>query len=707
MKGVVVAPGVSPLHLPCCVVLIQPQTIQDFLDSQSWDDNLGSFTRPNADPAVLPVPTLPRFDEAFQSAISTADTKARPPQQLTQLGPSVSEPSYGEHSSSSQWPARVGQAPLTASSHTQRNLDWSSPPQKHHSNDQSLIPQTGPHYTETLTNLPHTGKPTSDSAPNLMYQKVVERHGMEMSEVPNKLLFKEPHYSASDGQISILSRGTQSSMPTWSVRNSSQRTSIQSGPALFSVDQSKLSHVHTSPTVSPQSQPRLPSNIWRSAPPRSCPSSERNTMGSEVVMGQNVTNSSSFVSGATSLSPTSCDIPLRVLGSTASGPAATQDQFKSSQNYSLIRGLMSAHPSLFKGHPEPTKRYAEAAPETYQAAKRKRSNYRYFEFRARFMKFLGIALRDHRIMCDVLEELSDQDITSLAIMLRCFEVFTRSKVHRVHALNFLEATVGQLPWVYHWLCYAFSPNGQNCILDNELTQDYVLPAVKPDDVSQEVWAMITDTRKPMCHQAFYKAVYQLHEAWKSNCRRPPPAEEIVLDDAIKTRLRLCERPTCSFETGVVCDRVLGRQWFTAVAARVFYRKPIVDQATRLDDEFYQLMLGVAAVMAIEPCQPSEGHNQTAKFKRMAEELIGFRYRGPNDQSVIHNLVLDSSAVRECVKRGYLKPKLLMSVTSELARSQGDFEERTRKRFILMVLISSASLFLKWSNLHGHASNISN
>eukprot|EP01053_Blabericola_migrator_P001689 Blabericola_migrator_1__1688@NODE_1454_length_4516_cov_17_561025_g329_i1_p1_GENE_NODE_1454_length_4516_cov_17_561025_g329_i1NODE_1454_length_4516_cov_17_561025_g329_i1_p1_ORF_typecomplete_len842_score112_77_NODE_1454_length_4516_cov_17_561025_g329_i14973022 len=412
--------------------------------------------------------------------------------------------------------------------------------------------------------------------------------------------------------------------------------------------------------------------------------------------------SPSVANSASQLPRASFDAKPHSLHSKQSRLDATQDQSRMNQHFHPIEPFSSASPARLGGFPNSQKRsMEEETSKRPQKAKRKRLNSHFFDFQAKLLSFVKATLLERQGLSDLMKGLSREDGTPLALMLRCFNVFAWPRTTSMKASSILEASPGQTPWIYHWLCYAFSPNNQSCILDFELKEGYVLPAVKPDDVSEQVWAVITNTTKPKQAQAFYNAIYQLYEAWKVERRRPPPVEETVLDEVIEERLQLCELPSDSLEAGVMYGRVYGQQWFMTLAGQVFHQKPIVEEATRPDDEFYQLMMGVAAFVALEPffCQASARSVKKVLCKQMAVQLINIRYRGPNDEAAFDNVNLNPSGIRECVKRGYLKPELLMSVTSEVTQSRNDHDSLIRQRFILYVLVTSVNLFLKWSNLY--------
>eukprot|EP01053_Blabericola_migrator_P007717 Blabericola_migrator_1__7716@NODE_393_length_9011_cov_44_629360_g313_i0_p3_GENE_NODE_393_length_9011_cov_44_629360_g313_i0NODE_393_length_9011_cov_44_629360_g313_i0_p3_ORF_typecomplete_len616_score62_89_NODE_393_length_9011_cov_44_629360_g313_i032655112 len=600
MKGVVVTPKAPRLCLPCCVVLIQPQTIRDFLDSQSWDDVVDSFTRQNVDPAALSVPRLPSFDEAFRSRMPTIDTKARLSPHQNQLGPSVTEPSYSEDPVPPQWLAPGGQSPLTEFPTLQvTSLLPPNPSGEHHISNQLLMPQSRPPYRELPVYLSPQREP-SCSASDQIYEKLVGPYVQQTSRSYAQLSFME------QGQVSY------------------------------------------------NAQPHSTYSVW-SRP------------------------------------------PVRVSAQLDSA----QEQSDNRRNFPMIRSFGSAYPAFREAPAKPKNRQIKTTSKGRQKVKRLNTNSRYFEFRTKLLGFIKGKVCGYAPMSNVIEGLPEEDTTPLALMLRCFEAFTTLRAHELKAPNFFEALPGHIPWTYHWLRYAFSPNDQSCILDFELKKDYRLPVVKPDDVSEQVWAMIVDKTKPKQAQAFYNAVYQLHEAWKVKCRRPPPVEETVLDEVIEERLQLCERPLRSLENSVVASRQLGRMWFMTVASQVFQRRPINEEATRPDDEFYQLMMGVAAMMGLESqiVQACGGNFVSQSFTQMAVQLIGARYRGPNGESVFDNLLTDPSGIRQCVKRGYLKPELLMSVTSGFAQRGREYDNYAELRFVSMVLRKSADLFLQWSKLY--------
>eukprot|EP01053_Blabericola_migrator_P007811 Blabericola_migrator_1__7810@NODE_399_length_8954_cov_45_082480_g313_i1_p2_GENE_NODE_399_length_8954_cov_45_082480_g313_i1NODE_399_length_8954_cov_45_082480_g313_i1_p2_ORF_typecomplete_len795_score104_99_NODE_399_length_8954_cov_45_082480_g313_i162308614 len=370
-------------------------------------------------------------------------------------------------------------------------------------------------------------------------------------------------------------------------------------------------------------------------------------------------------------------------------------------NSSPIEILEPAHPPCAAIFARPRKRSVEGSAGGPQEAKRSRPNSEFFEFKTKLLNFVettpGQPIRSEELV----EELMSQDNSSLAIMLRCFGIFTKPDIDQLWAPDFFAAHPGQTSWMFHWLCYAFDPSDQSCILDVELKKHQPVPRVKPDHVSDRAWAMITDTTRPRQVQAFCNAVYQIHEAWKVKRRRPPHGEETMLDEVLETQLRLCEQPCLIQRCGIVnvCDpheHLFASQRFENVANHVFHQKPIFEEGVRPDDEFYQMMKGVAAAAGIGVFSSGKRAENVLRFwKQLAFQLLDLRYRGPHGESIMNGLIVDPKAIRQCIKRGFLKPELLQSVISEVNIAECA-KMRSKQRFIMSVLTTSASLFLKWA-----------
>eukprot|EP01053_Blabericola_migrator_P003654 Blabericola_migrator_1__3653@NODE_2094_length_3288_cov_45_723378_g329_i2_p1_GENE_NODE_2094_length_3288_cov_45_723378_g329_i2NODE_2094_length_3288_cov_45_723378_g329_i2_p1_ORF_typecomplete_len852_score92_32_NODE_2094_length_3288_cov_45_723378_g329_i21582713 len=604
------------------------------------------------------VDELPYLDKALQPEISTVNTEAPPPPNLKL---SVSEPSGDVEDSFAPWLTNAGQSLWTEASRIQTPSTVLSSQGLHLSQVLSST-QTNPFNPSLLAaqaiNLPLRGEllPPNASTALVVGQSQVAHVHTNPPMLPQSAQVSQTsqaHLQLQEGPLNTRAAAAQMSMSTLPESSTSVEGPLISQQPLLAEDQRRMDTSQT-----------------ESSPYQENPTSQMSRASSAVAL--------------CSLDPTWCGI------------YATQDQSSSKQDSSNLAAAVRLG-SLAT----PKKRSLETTSEMVQKLKKVRFNSKYFEFKMKFMIFSkGISL-EHETMSGVTKGLSAVDNTPLALMLRCFEVFTR-RVLYMRASNFFSAAPGNSPWKYHWLCYAFSPNDQSCILDNELEKGYVLPAIRPDDVSRQVWAMITDTRKPARAKAFYNAVYQLHEAWKRKRRRPPPVEETVLDEVIEERLHLCERLSNGVGSGVVYSRLIAAM---SAASQVFLRKPMTEGAARPDDEFFQLMMGVAGIVALGPlCRRAyDGNVPRDAHKQMAEQLLGIRYRGPNGESALDGFVPDPSAVRQCVKRGYLEPELLLSVTSELAQPQDGHSHLVRRQFILEVLITSASLFLRWSNLYevGH------
>eukprot|EP01053_Blabericola_migrator_P004814 Blabericola_migrator_1__4813@NODE_2528_length_2641_cov_89_057887_g1536_i1_p1_GENE_NODE_2528_length_2641_cov_89_057887_g1536_i1NODE_2528_length_2641_cov_89_057887_g1536_i1_p1_ORF_typecomplete_len603_score64_65_NODE_2528_length_2641_cov_89_057887_g1536_i1761884 len=332
----------------------------------------------------------------------------------------------------------------------------------------------------------------------------------------------------------------------------------------------------------------------------------------------------------------------------------------------------------------------------WQHATRKYSGF------AKRLKNLGVHLNLY-LQSGALEDIAEHDKTPLSLLLRCFENFTGTWFSKERiATNFFIAYPGQAPWMYYWLCYAFSPVDQSCILDTELKKNYVLPVAKPDDVSEHVWAMITDTAKPQEIQTFYNVIYQLHEAWKVKRRRPPPAKKTALDDTVEERLRLCEMPfwtqRCAPSSDGDSYDYLNRlmcigECSSKMASDIFCELPITDGVTTPDDEFYQMMMGISA--APGPGTGAFGLDPVTLWRRLGFQLMDVRYRGPNGESILSNLDLDPYAIRQCVERGFLKPELLLSVTSALRVMNRGERLPSQSYFIISTLLITANFFLQW------------
>eukprot|EP01053_Blabericola_migrator_P007714 Blabericola_migrator_1__7713@NODE_393_length_9011_cov_44_629360_g313_i0_p1_GENE_NODE_393_length_9011_cov_44_629360_g313_i0NODE_393_length_9011_cov_44_629360_g313_i0_p1_ORF_typecomplete_len867_score136_60_NODE_393_length_9011_cov_44_629360_g313_i062838883 len=609
------------------------------------------------------VKELPDIDEAaLQPKISTVDETGP---QSPHVEPPVIELSGSVESSSfAQWVTFVGQLPLIEASQLQTPL--AMPP----SQDSFLSRQ--PSCTQTGPSLPAgqiVSSPSHEELPPANASTLVIVDLTHVSQAQLAHVYTSPTTVPQVPQKSVVSQAQPHLQNGPLCEGGAAARKAESSPSgSFTGSQGVLTSQHSS-TASEQHQIDISQDCAKSSSSQDCPTSQ--------------------------LPGSPFDIQRHSLKSTQAIPNATKDHITSSQYSSLVESIKQAYPA------KPKKRSVEATGREPQKAKKKRHNPKYFEFREKLLDFIKITLLDREIGSDVINRLSERDSTPLALMLRCIESFVKVKVNDIVAPDFFEALPGQIPWIYHWLCYAFSPNNQSCILDNELREDYVLPAAKSDDVSEQVWALITDTTKPKEARAFYNAVYQLYEAWKVERRRPPPVEETLLDEVTEERLRVCERSSIGPEANTVFDRLHGRRWFTTLATQVFHLKPIIEEATTPEDEFYQLMMGVAAVVALEPISQHACKERVQKgvYKQMALQLIGVRYSGPNGESALSASLSDPSAIRQCVKRGYLKPELLMSVTSELAQPRDGASNLVRRRFISTVLRCSANLFLRWSHLY--------
>eukprot|EP01053_Blabericola_migrator_P001859 Blabericola_migrator_1__1858@NODE_1504_length_4394_cov_16_219321_g987_i0_p1_GENE_NODE_1504_length_4394_cov_16_219321_g987_i0NODE_1504_length_4394_cov_16_219321_g987_i0_p1_ORF_typecomplete_len699_score54_46_NODE_1504_length_4394_cov_16_219321_g987_i021404236 len=371
----------------------------------------------------------------------------------------------------------------------------------------------------------------------------------------------------------------------------------------------------------------------------------------------------------------------------------------SSESYEPVTTTMKGKQSKVLPPTRPSKKAKRNPPEIVCCVPWQQWSSKFLEFKNRFVVLCNFRMEAHWLH-EAFEGLSEHDTTPLSMLLQCFKKLILSRVARISAADLFAVGFGNMPWWYHWMIYAFSPNDQSCILDADLDNCKPLPNVKPHDVSNEVWALITDARSSNQVKAFHKIIYQLYDTWKSRRRRPPAAKSLALDDAV--RLWLIKFTSCTFLMGVegawdpnnwFASRLMavasGRPALRDAAREVFCENPILQKVTTNDDEFYQMMVGVAACLAPSGIEPSQ--------RRIAFQFLEMRYRGPNGESILNHVAGKRSAIPECLERGYLKPGLLQSVISGLPCGRDRLTH-----FGMSVLFLTANLFLRWADMYPSA-----